>query len=62
MENSFITTAAIALTQDKKEYFRHFGIRPFTASIYGDKPEDIVNVKCTISDDQTEHTSPDYWG
>lgn len=62
MEKSFTTTAAISLTLDKKEYFRHFGIRPSIASMYGDKPEDIVNVKCTISEDQTEHTAPDYWG
>ena len=47
--------------------YRHFGIHPMTASLYGDKPEDIVVVVMKISDDQSvpepngEHKEVDYW-
>lgn len=62
IKNSFTTTATIGKSATRGNYFHDFGIRPMFASIYGRKPDDIVNVKCTISEDQTEHTAPDYWG
>ena len=52
---------------DKKCYY-HFGIRPSTASLYGDDPNDIVTLKLKISKDQsipelnTKHKEADYWG
>jgi hypothetical protein len=47
--------------------YEHFGIHPTLASLYGDKPEDIVEVKLKISIDQkipeNDNTmTPDYWG
>lgn len=55
-----------AVFNDK--YYEHFGIHPSIASLYGDKPEDIVEVKFKISVDQTitkakdDNMNPDYWG
>jgi len=45
----------------------HFNIHPKTCCLYGDKPEDIVQVTFRIANDQhTTPTSigdvPDYWG
>lgn len=62
MKNNFITTAIKHTTLEGKGYFRHFGIRPVVCCLYGDDPKDIIQVKCTISKDQTEHKPPDYWG
>lgn len=50
--------------------FKNFGIRPVSASLYGNKPEDIVDVEITIAEDQSvpsfdeqkKSDSPDYWG
>lgn len=51
--------------------FIHFGITPLSASLYGDKEEDIVKVKLTVSDNQEKPPAPqndpkvneaDYWG
>ena len=59
----FIVTAVLS---DKS--YHHFGIHPKTASLYGDKVEDIVNVTLKISEDQTipepncKFDAPDYWG
>ena len=55
---------------DSKGVFYHFGIVPSLASVYGNKPEDIVQVSITIAEDQTipENDSDgkeyvgDYWG
>lgn len=53
------------------EYFEHFGIREVTASLYGKKKEEILEVKLTISEDQSIPPPPqndpavltsDYWG
>jgi len=60
--NSFKTTAAKSKTLEDKTYFRHFGIRESTCSLYGDDPKDIVQVECSVSEDQTEQKPPDYWG
>jgi hypothetical protein len=63
MEKNFTTTATIGKSENGN-YFHNFGIRPMIASLYGCKPEDIINVKCTISIDQSteKHNAPDYWG
>jgi len=59
---SFETTAIKGSTQENEPYFNSFGIHPATCSLYGEKPENIIKVRCTVSEDQTEHTPPDYWG
>ena len=50
----------------KSEEFRHFGVSPETASMYGDKPENIIIVVISVSDDQSIPTETqekaDYWG
>lgn len=59
-----------AVYTDKKDggkYFTHFGIHEKTASIYGNKKEDIVNVQLELSDNQKivdNNNDPniDYWG
>jgi hypothetical protein len=52
-----------------KDHYRHFGIHPKTAMLYGDNPSEIVNVELSVAEDQSEvsaeeHTKkePDYWG
>lgn len=62
MKKSFTTTAVKGKTQDGKGYFHFFGIRDVSCSLYGAKPEDIIQVKCMVSKDQTEQKPPDYWG
>ncbi len=56
---------------DSGKGYNHFGIHKSTARLYGDKPEDIVEVAMTISEDQTlppepqddpKVNEPDYWG
>ena len=48
--------------------YNHFGIEPSIASIYGDKPEDIVELKLKVSEDQNipvpngKYEKADYWG
>jgi len=50
--------------------FKHFGIETVSASLYGAKPEDIVDVEITISQDQSVPSfeaqkaskTSDYWG
>lgn len=48
--------------------FEHFGIHPSTCSLYGKKPEDIVDVEIKISSNQTKPQpnqktqKADYWG
>jgi hypothetical protein len=49
------------------DHYHHFGIQPSLANLYGDKPEDIVEVEIKISEDQTipkhdNKLNPDYWG
>ncbi len=62
MENTFEITAVF-----DNEIYKHFGIHPKTAAIYGDKPEDIVVVVMKISKDQTipepngKYKDADYW-
>ncbi len=57
----FTTTAALYQT-----HYRHFGIHEKSASLYGDKVEDIVQIKMSIAADQTVPKQPnksaDYWG
>lgn len=64
--NPEIHTAVIG---SKGEY-KHFGISELTASLYGDKVEDIIEVEVSIDEDQTVPPSPqndpkanepDYW-
>lgn len=52
-------------------HYHHFGIHPITASLYGDKVEDIKKVSFIIDDDQTVKKDnfvgggkdkADYWG
>lgn len=50
-------------------YFKHFGIQPKTAELYGNSVEDIIEVKITIAEDQSiqsfefQRDNPifDYW-
>ena len=47
--------------------YQHFGIHEKTASLYGDDPKDIVDVKLKISEDQAipprdKSMNVDYWG
>jgi len=64
MENFKIT----ATLNKTGKFYQHFGIREILCSLYGDKPEDIVEVEFKISDDQTvpkpneKMLSADYWG
>jgi len=52
------------------DYYEHFGIQPFTASLYGNDPDEIVEIKFHISDDQQVYEEnfdgindkADYWG
>jgi hypothetical protein len=49
------------------KYYDHFGIHPTLASLYGDKPEDIIEVSFKINEDQNisiddNDMNPDYWG
>jgi hypothetical protein len=51
------------------KHYDHFGIHPKLGSLYGDKPEDIVEVELKICDDQNIPISSDnknmifdYWG
>jgi len=50
------------------KFYQHFGIHETLCSLYGDKPEDIVEVEFHISEDQTvpkpneKMLSADYWG
>jgi len=59
MKNQFKTTAV-----HNGDHYHHFGIYPATASLYGDKIEDIEEVTLTVSDDQSPDNSMDvdYWG
>ena len=49
-------------------YYKHFGIHEFTCSLYGDKPEDIIEIEMETADDQTIPPAnsgsmiADYWG
>lgn len=57
-----------AVLHETGGYYYHFGINKVTASVYGDKPEDIVTVDLKISDNQDkpeangELLNADYWG
>lgn len=54
-----------AALSDNGEYYQHFGIVPSLASLYGDNPDDIVEIEMKVSDDQTIipeiTTFADYW-
>ena len=62
METRFEKTAVLS-----GDVYRHFGIHPVTASVYGDKIEDIVVVVMEISEDQSvpelnsKYEKADYW-
>ena len=66
MENFKITA-----TQNKSgKFYQHFGICETLCCIYGDKPEDIVEIEFNISTDQSvpkhneqiQTLGADYWG
>lgn len=62
--NNFRETAVI---NENGKFYQHFGIRPVLASLYGDKPEDIVVIEFKISEDQSipahdKSMNVDYWG
>ena len=65
MKQTFKITATL---NNRGKFYQHFGIRPFTACLYGDKREDIVEVEFKISEDQTipsfdpNDLQVDYWG
>jgi len=58
----------MSAAKDEKDNYRHFGIHKMTASLYGDKVEDIIKVKFEIHNDQSlpnekeKYAEPDYWG
>jgi hypothetical protein len=61
---NFKTTATL---NENGKFYEHFGISPKLASLYGDKPEDIVEVEFKISDNQKvpphdKSMNVDYWG
>lgn len=63
-KNKIYTTTAVW----NETHYRHFGIIKELAFLYGDKPEDIVELKFKIADDQNIINSPvedskypDYW-
>lgn len=64
MEN-FKTTATL---NKNSNFYEHFGIREALASVYGNKPEEIVELEMKISEDQTipmpneKNLNADYWG
>ena len=67
MKNKIIKQTAVF----NGKTFEHFGIKPHIASMYGKKPEDIINVELTVANDQTIPPPPqedpnvndaDYWG
>lgn len=61
---SIINTTAVL----NGNHYHHFGINRNFASIYGDKSEDVEDVKLKISDDQSlpkkndNSMDTDYWG
>lgn len=50
--------------------FKSFGISPLTASLYGHKEDEIIEIKITVAADQTKpsfeqqqkNKNADYWG
>lgn len=55
-------------TFDELNFLQHFGIHPITASLFGDKEEDIKNIEFKIDENQErvdrsneKYTEPDYW-
>jgi len=64
MKNKVVTKTAVF----NGKYFEHFDICPITASLYGNKESDIIEVELSIADNQTKPTSndknmdADYWG
>jgi hypothetical protein len=69
METKPIGEFKITAIFDKENggHYKHFGINPVSAVLYGDKPEDIVEVNIRISDDQSTPVNynsmiADYWG
>ena len=56
-----------AVFNTKMNHYYHFGISKQSASLYGDKPEDIVEVEFKIHEDQSipptdQSLNADYWG
>jgi hypothetical protein len=65
MKDKIFTTTAIF----ENNHYKHFGICVLSASLYGDKEEDIVELKMKISYDQKlpderlkKQLIADYWG
>jgi hypothetical protein len=63
MKNFKIT----ATLNERGDFYQYFGIHPKLACIYGEKPENIVEVEFKISEDQSippndQSMNPDYWG
>lgn len=50
------------------DHYKHFGIHPSIANMYGHKPEEIVELEMEVADDQTipdsngKYLEADYWG
>jgi hypothetical protein len=62
-DKTFETTAVLHTSPKNEQYYHHFGITEVSASLYGDKQEDIVNLSLHISDDQTINPkATEYWG
>lgn len=67
LEKVFETTATFNKEQGLNGGYNHFGINKIFASMYGNKPEDVVNLKFKISENQEQNhtkyrTDNDYWG
>lgn len=64
-KKSLITTAVLSASG----YFTHFGITPISAILYGNKPNEIINVEIEELNDQSmppppqkdTNPEPDYW-
>lgn len=67
LESVFETTATFNKEQGIYGGYDHFGIYSSIASMYGKKPEDVVNLKFKISNNQIinheiDINDNDYWG
>ena len=67
----YLTTATRTSVRKKnneeEDCFEHFGIRPTFCCLYGNKPEDIINVRCEVTDVNIDNRdrnnlNVEYWG
>lgn len=62
------TKQSVVFEESNGGYYKHFGIHELTCSLFGDKPEDIIEIEMETDDDQTLPPAnsgsmiTDYWG